>query len=81
MENSTQFLAPGRFQRLVTRGTLKFVRRQNSSILSFLAVFMGNSTQFLAPRTISTARDPPVHENWDIIKLIDLVISGCFRGL
>ena len=33
-------------------------RRQNSSIWSFLAVFVGYSTQFLAPGTISTALDP-----------------------
>ena len=33
----------------------------------FLAVFMGYSTQFLAPGTISIARDS-VHENWDVVK-------------
>ena len=39
-----------RFQRLVTPGTRKLRRRQNSLIWSFLAVFMGNRTQFfLAP--------------------------------
>ena len=42
-------------------------RRQNSPIWSFLAVFVGYSTQFFDPGTISTpfAR---VHENWDVVK-------------
>ena len=47
-----------RFQRTVTLGTRKLGCRQNSSICSFLAVFVGYNTQFLAPETISTARDP-----------------------
>ena len=65
----------GRFQRLVTPGTRKLRRHQNTSIWSFLAVFVGYSTQFLAPDMISTTRD------WDVVKLVDLVISGRFRVL
>ena len=62
------FCLQTRFERLVTAGTRKLGRRQNSSIWSFLVVFVGYSTQFLAPDTISTARDPRVHANWDVIK-------------
>ena len=39
-------------------GYTKIGQRQNLSIWSFLAVFVGYSTQFLAPGTISTASDP-----------------------
>ena len=49
-------------------GTRKLGHRQNSSIWSFLAVFMGYSTRFLAQGVISTAREPRLHENWYVIK-------------
>ena len=52
----------------MTPGTRKLGHRQNSSIWSFLAVFMGYSTRLLAQVAISAARDPPVHENWGVIK-------------
>ena len=41
---------------------------------------MGYSTRFLAPGTISTARDPryTVIRKW--IKLVNFVISGRFHG-
>ena len=39
-----------RFQRLVSPGTRKLGRRQNSSIWSFQAVFVGYSTQFFPQR-------------------------------
>ena len=81
MGYSTRFLAPVRFQRLVTPGTRKLGRRQNSSIWSFLAVFMGYSTWFLTPVAISTARDPRYMKFGTSSKLVDLVISGRFHGL
>ena len=56
------------FQRLMTPGKQKLGRRQNSSIWSFLAVFVGYSTQFLALETISMARDPWYTKNWDVVK-------------
>ena len=69
------------FQRLVTPGTPKLGCRQNTSIWSFLAVFVGYSTKFLAQGTIRTARDPQYTKIGTSSKHIDLVISGCFRGL
>ena len=52
-----------RFQRLVTPGTQKLGRRQNSPIWSFLAVFMGNSTQFfLAPRRFQWLVTPGIRK-------------------
>ena len=53
MGNSTQFFfwLRRRFQRTMTLGTRKLGCRQNSSICSFLAVFVGYNTQFLAPET------------------------------
>ena len=42
----------------MTPGTRKLGRHQNSSIWSFLAVFVGYSTQFLASKMISTAHEP-----------------------
>ena len=62
-------------------GTRKLGRRQNSSIWSFLAVFVGYSTHFLAPDMISTARDPGCMKIGMSSKLVDLVISGSFHGL
>ena len=53
----------------------------NSSIWSFLAVFVGYSTQFLAPETISSAHDSGHMKIGTFSKLVDLVISGRFRGL
>ena len=75
------FWLRGRFQRLVTPGTRKFGRRQNSSIWSFLAVFVGHSTPFLSPGAISTARDPRYTKIGMSPKLVDLVISGRFHVL
>ena len=54
----TFFWLRRRFQWLVILGTGKLGSRQNSSIRSILAIFVGYSTQFLAPGTISTALDP-----------------------
>ena len=62
-------------------GTRKLRRRQNSPIGSFLAVFVAYSTQFLAPGTISRARDPGYIKIETSSKLADLVISGRFSGL
>ena len=78
---STPFLAPGTFQRLVTSGTRKLGRRQNSSIWSFLAVFVGYRTQFLGSGFDFTASDPGYTKNVMSSKLVDLVISGRFRGV
>ena len=64
----------------MTPGTRKLGRRQKSSIWSFLTVFVGYSTQFLAPETISTAHDPGYMRIGTSSKLVDLVISGRFRG-
>ena len=66
---------------LVTPGTRKLGRRQKSSISSFLAVFMGYSTQFLALETISMAHDPGYTLIRTSSKLVDLVIFGRFHGL
>ena len=63
----------------MTPGTRKLGRRQNSSILSFLAVFVGYSSQFLAPEMISTTRDPGFTKIGTSSKLVDLVISGRFH--
>ena len=41
-----------------------------------MAVFVGYSTQFLAPGMISTARDPRYTKIGTSSKLADLVISG-----
>ena len=65
----------------MTPGTRKLGRRENSSIWSFFAIFVGYSTQFLAPETISTAHDPGYTKIGTSSKLVDLVISGRFRGL
>ena len=64
----------------MTPGTRKLGRRQNSPIWLFLAVFVGYSTQFLAPGTISTARDPGYTKIGTLSKLVDFVISGRFHG-
>ena len=64
----------------MTPDTRKFGRRQNSSIWSFLAVFVGYSTQFSAPKTISTARDPWYTKIGTSSKLVDLVILAVFVG-
>ena len=77
----TVFWSSGQFQQLMTPGTRKLGRRQTSSILSILAVFVGYSTQFLAPETISTARDPRYMKIGTSSKLVDLVIAGRFCGL
>ena len=53
----------------------------NSSIWSFLAVFVGYSTQFLFSGTISTAHDAGYTKIGRSSKLVDLVISGSFREL
>ena len=62
----------------MTPGTRKLGCRQKSSIWSLLAVFVGCSTQFLAPGTISTTHDPGYTKIGTSSKLVDLVISGCF---
>ena len=69
------------FERLMTPGTRKLGRRQNSSIWSFLAVFVGYSTQFLAPDTISTDHDPGYTKIVTSSKLVDLVSSDSSRGV
>ena len=82
MGYSTQFFWLRRqFQRLVTPGKQKLGRRQNSSIWSFLAVFVGYSTQFLALETISMSRDPWYTKIGTSSKLVDSVISDRFGGL
>ena len=81
MGYSTHFLSPGVISTARKPDTRKFGRRQNSSIWSFLAVFVGNNTQFLALWAISTARDPRYIEIGTSSKLVDLVTSGRFRGL
>ena len=63
----------------MTPGTRKLGRRE--PIWSFLAVFVGYSTQFLAPGMISTARDNRYMKIGTSSKLVDLVISGRFCGL
>ena len=75
------FWLRGRFQRLVTSGTRKLGCRKNSLIWSFLAVFVGYSTQFLALGTISTVGDPGYTKIGMPSKLVDLVIFGRFRGI
>ena len=65
----------------MTPGTSKLGRCHNSSIWSFLTVFVDYSTQFLAPETISMAHDPEYTKIVGSSKLVDLVISGRFRGL
>ena len=55
---STLFLAPETISTALDPRYTKIGRRQNSSILSFLAVFVSYSTQFIASETISTALDP-----------------------
>ena len=65
----------------MTPDTRKLGRRQNSSIWSFPAVFVGYSTQFFAPETISTAHDLGYMIIGKSSKVVDLVISGRFRGL
>ena len=62
-------------------GTRKLGRRQNSSIWSFMAVFVGYNTQFSVPETILTARDPGYTKIESSSKLVDLVISGRLCGL
>ena len=52
----------------MTPDTRKLGRRQNSSIWSFSAVFVGYSTQFSAPETISTAHDPGYMKNLGVVK-------------
>ena len=52
----------------MTPNTRKLGRRQNSSIWSFLAVFVGYSTQLSAPETISTAHDPGYMKIFDVVK-------------
>ena len=42
---------------------------------------MGYSALFLAPGTISTARDPRYTVIWNSTKLVNFVISGRFHGL
>ena len=64
----------------MTPGTRKMGRRQNSSILSILAVFVGYRTQFFGSETISTARDPRYTKIGTSSKLVDFVISGSFNG-
>ena len=44
------------------------------------ARFRGYRTQFLSPRTISTAHDPGYTKIGTSSKLVDFVISGRFRG-
>ena len=70
-----------RFQWLVTPSTRKLARRKNTSIWSFLTVIMGNRRRFLAPDTISTPSDPVYTKIGKWSELVDLVISGRFRGL
>ena len=64
----------------MTLGTRKLGRHPNSSIWSFLAVFVGYSTQFLAPGAISTARETGYTKIGASSKLIELVISGYVLG-
>ena len=64
----------------MTPGTRKLGRRQNSSILSFLAVFVGYSTWFFVPEMISTARDSGYIKIGTSSKLVDFIISGRFHG-
>ena len=42
---------------------------------------MGYMALFLAPETISTARDPRYTVIWKSTKLVNFVISGHFHGL
>ena len=65
----------------MTPGTQKLGLRQKSSIWSFLTVFIGHGTQFLAPWESRTASDPGYTKIGTSSKLVDLVISGSFRGL
>ena len=82
MGYSTQFLALGTISTAGDPRYTKIGRRQNLSIWSFLALFVGYSTQFfLAPETISTASDPGYTKIGTSSKLIDLVISAHFPGL
>ena len=46
-----------------------------------MAGIVGYSTQFLAPGTISTARDPRYMKIGTSLKLVDWVIFDRFRGL
>ena len=66
----------------MTPGTQKFGRRQNSSIWSFLAVFVGYSTQFFfGSGDDFNGSCPGYTKIGTSSKLVDLVISGRFRGL
>ena len=65
----------------MTPGTRKLGRRQNSSIWSFLTVFVGYSTQFLAPGMISMASNAGYSKIGTPSKLVDLVISDRCCGL
>ena len=49
-------------------GIRKLGRRQNSSIWSILAVFMGYSTLFLSSGVISMSRDTGYKKKWDVVK-------------
>ena len=64
----------------MTPDTRKLGRRQNSPIWSFLVVFVGYSTQFLATETISMGHDPGYMKIGTSSKVVDLVISDRFRG-
>ena len=75
------FLAPGTISTDHDPEYTKIGTSSNSSIWSFLAVFVGYSTQFLFPGTILTAHDPGYTKIGRSSKLDDLVISGRFRGL
>ena len=75
------FLAPETISTALDPGYTKIGRRQNSSIWTFLAVFMGYGIQFLAQKTISTARDSGYMKIGESSKLVHLFISSHFCGL
>ena len=74
------FWLRGRFQRLMTQGPRKLGVVKTRRFGHFWP-FSWASTQFLAPGTISTARDPGYTKIGTSSKLVDYVISGRFRGL
>ena len=62
------FLAPGTISTDHDPEYTKIGTSSNSSIWSFLAVFVGYSTQFFGSGDDFNGSRPEVHENWDVVK-------------
>ena len=68
MGYSTQFLALGTISTAGDPRYTKIGRRQNLSIWSFLALFVGYSTQFFGSGDDFNGSGARVNENWDVVK-------------